>query len=99
MHHKQIEEVKVLHKSCLSFRSFFKVLYITAVFPYAILTIFFFRAVTLRGAAAGLIHLLTPKVSNTYTFERTAISAAPEVFEIRFSFDHKELIFAICIVH
>ncbi|CAG0921260.1 unnamed protein product [Notodromas monacha] len=39
-----------------------KVLYITAVFPYVVLAIFFIRAVTLRGAASGLLHLLTPKV-------------------------------------
>ena len=40
----------------------FQVVYFTATFPYLILTIFFFRAVTLEGAGSGLKHMLTPKV-------------------------------------
>ena len=43
--------------------SLFQVVYFTATFPYLILTIFFFRAVTLEGAGIGLKHMLTPKVS------------------------------------
>ncbi|KAF0303870.1 Sodium-dependent neutral amino acid transporter B(0)AT3 [Amphibalanus amphitrite] len=39
-----------------------KVVYFTATFPYLILTIFFFRAVTLEGAGSGLKHMLTPKL-------------------------------------
>ena len=38
-----------------------KVVYITAIFPYVVLIIFFFRAVTLNGMEDGVIHLFTPK--------------------------------------
>ena len=37
-------------------------LQITAIFPYVVLVIFFFRAVTLKGMGDGVIHLFTPKV-------------------------------------
>lgn len=33
-----------------------------AIFPYIVLTIFFFRGITLKGATAGLAHMFTPKV-------------------------------------
>ncbi|CAL4163651.1 unnamed protein product, partial [Meganyctiphanes norvegica] len=39
-----------------------KVVYFTALFPYMILIIFFGRAVTLKGAGAGLKHMFTPKM-------------------------------------
>ena len=41
-----------------------KVVYFTAMFPYVVLTIFFFRGITLKGATAGLSHMFTPKVVN-----------------------------------
>ena len=44
-----------------------KVVYFTAMFPYIVLTIFFFRGITLKGATAGLSHMFTPKVFNTST--------------------------------
>ena len=39
-----------------------KVVYFTAIFPYIVLTIFFIRGITLRGATAGLAHMFSPKV-------------------------------------
>lgn len=41
---------------------FFQVVYFTSLFPYIVLTIFFIRGITLKGAGAGLAHMLTPKV-------------------------------------
>ncbi|XP_068210842.1 sodium-dependent neutral amino acid transporter B(0)AT3-like [Palaemon carinicauda] len=38
-----------------------KVVYVTAVFPYLVLLVFFVRGVTLRGMADGIGHLFTPK--------------------------------------
>ncbi|KAM8841257.1 sodium-dependent neutral amino acid transporter B(0)AT3-like isoform 2-T2 [Spinachia spinachia] len=37
-----------------------KVVYVTAIFPYLVLTIFLVRALTLPGAATGLVYLFTP---------------------------------------
>merc|ERR1711935_128500 len=39
-----------------------KVVYFTALFPYFVLSIFFVRALTLPGAAAGLKHMFTPQL-------------------------------------
>lgn len=38
-------------------------IYVTATFPYLVLTIFLVRAVTLSGAVDGLKYLFTPNVS------------------------------------
>lgn len=38
-----------------------KAVYVTALFPYVVLVIFFFRAVTLDGAGDGLKRMFTPK--------------------------------------
>ncbi|XP_063041161.1 sodium-dependent neutral amino acid transporter B(0)AT3-like [Engraulis encrasicolus] len=38
-----------------------KAVYVTATFPYLVLTIFLIRALTLPGATDGLIYLFTPK--------------------------------------
>merc|ERR1740128_99090 len=35
----------------------------TAIFPYVVLVIFFFRAITLKGMGDGVMHLFTPKFS------------------------------------
>lgn len=40
-----------------------KVVYVTAIFPYVVLIIFFFRGVTLKGATLGIAHLFTPRWS------------------------------------
>jgi len=37
------------------------VIYITAIYPYVVLFIFFFRAITLEGMGPGVAHLFTPK--------------------------------------
>lgn len=42
---------------------FFKAVYVTATFPYLVLTIFLIRALTLPGATYGLMYLFTPDVS------------------------------------
>lgn len=38
-----------------------KIVYMTAIFPYVVLIIFFFRGITLKGAADGVAHLFTPR--------------------------------------
>ncbi|XP_068587385.1 sodium-dependent neutral amino acid transporter B(0)AT1-like [Cebidichthys violaceus] len=37
-----------------------KAMYVTAIFPYLVLTIFLIRALTLPGATVGLVYLFTP---------------------------------------
>lgn len=50
-----------------------KVVYFTSMFPYLVLTIFFIRGITLKGASAGLAHMYTPKVINFHFFEETLV--------------------------
>lgn len=42
----------------------FKAVYVTATFPYLVLTIFLVRGLTLPGATDGLQYLFTPKVGS-----------------------------------
>ncbi|OXA63882.1 sodium- and chloride-dependent transporter XTRP3 isoform X2 [Folsomia candida] len=55
------------------------VIYFTACFPYVVLTIFFVRGITLRGAAAGLIHMYKPKMEKLLDLA-TWMDAATQVF-------------------
>ncbi|KAH0950902.1 hypothetical protein HN011_000342 [Eciton burchellii] len=56
-----------------------KVVYFTSIFPYLVLTIFFIRGVTLKGASAGLAHMYTPKVEKLLD-PMVWLDAATQVF-------------------
>lgn len=47
----------------ISYVCMFQAVYVTATFPYLVLTIFLIRALTLPGASDGLTYLFTPDVS------------------------------------
>ncbi|CAG9820391.1 unnamed protein product [Phaedon cochleariae] len=55
------------------------VVYFTSLFPYVVLTIFFVRGITLKGASAGLAHMLTPKVEKLLS-PKVWLDAATQVF-------------------
>ncbi|XP_033225106.1 sodium- and chloride-dependent transporter XTRP3 isoform X2 [Belonocnema kinseyi] len=56
-----------------------KVVYFTSMFPYLVLTIFFVRGITLKGAADGLAHMLKPKVEKLLE-PMVWLDAATQVF-------------------
>lgn len=56
-----------------------KVVYFTATFPYIVLTIFFIRGLTLRGASDGLMHMLTPKMDDLLK-PQCWLDAATQIF-------------------
>lgn len=53
--------------------------YFTSLFPYIVLTIFFIRGITLKGAGAGLVHMYTPDV-NKLLKPMVWLDAATQVF-------------------
>ncbi|KAG5893925.1 Inactive sodium-dependent neutral amino acid transporter B(0)AT3 [Gonioctena quinquepunctata] len=56
-----------------------RVVYFTSLFPYIVLTIFFIRGITLKGASDGLTHMLTPKVEKLL-MPKVWLDAATQVF-------------------
>ncbi|KOX72963.1 Sodium-dependent neutral amino acid transporter SLC6A17 [Melipona quadrifasciata] len=56
-----------------------KVVYFTSMFPYLVLTIFFIRGITLKGASAGLAHMYTPKIEKLLQ-PTVWLDAATQVF-------------------
>ncbi|XP_009693873.1 PREDICTED: sodium-dependent neutral amino acid transporter B(0)AT3 [Cariama cristata] len=56
-----------------------KAIYVTAIFPYLVLTIFLIHGLTLPGATDGLVYLFTPKL-NTLKNPRVWLDAATQIF-------------------
>uniref|UniRef100_A0A8C7T4R2 Transporter n=1 Tax=Oncorhynchus mykiss TaxID=8022 RepID=A0A8C7T4R2_ONCMY len=57
-----------------------KAVYVTATFPYLVLTIFLVRALTLPGSSEGLIYLFTPDVSPILKNPQVWLDAATQIF-------------------
>uniref|UniRef100_A0A8C5EJ65 Transporter n=1 Tax=Gouania willdenowi TaxID=441366 RepID=A0A8C5EJ65_GOUWI len=57
-----------------------KAVYVTATFPYLVLTIFLVRALTLPGATDGLVYLFTPDVSIILKNPQVWLDAATQIF-------------------
>ncbi|XP_055318076.1 sodium-dependent neutral amino acid transporter B(0)AT3 isoform X2 [Sitodiplosis mosellana] len=55
------------------------IVWFTSLFPYIVLTIFFIRGVTLKGAGAGLVHMYTPKLEKLAS-PMVWLDAATQVF-------------------
>ncbi|XP_071409658.1 sodium-dependent neutral amino acid transporter B(0)AT3-like isoform X2 [Pithys albifrons albifrons] len=56
-----------------------KAIYVTAIFPYLVLTIFLIQGLTLPGATDGLAYLFTPNL-NTLKNPRVWLDAATQIF-------------------
>uniref|UniRef100_A0A803XWY1 Solute carrier family 6 member 18 n=1 Tax=Meleagris gallopavo TaxID=9103 RepID=A0A803XWY1_MELGA len=56
-----------------------KAIYVTAIFPYLVLTIFLIHGLTLPGATEGLVYLFTPNL-NILKNPRVWLDAATQIF-------------------
>ncbi|KAL3112743.1 hypothetical protein niasHT_019717 [Heterodera trifolii] len=56
-----------------------KVMYVTATFPYVVMTLFLFRSIMLDGATAGLRYMITPNLSRLSEPE-VWLDAATQIF-------------------
>ncbi|XP_044599319.1 sodium- and chloride-dependent transporter XTRP3 isoform X1 [Cotesia glomerata] len=56
-----------------------KVIYFISTFPYIVLTVFFIRGITLKGAIIGLQHMFTPQIGKLLD-PRMWLDAAVQVF-------------------
>ncbi|XP_074731915.1 sodium-dependent neutral amino acid transporter B(0)AT3-like isoform X2 [Strix uralensis] len=56
-----------------------KAIYVTAIFPYLVLTVFLIHGLTLPGATDGLAYLFTPNL-NTLKNPRVWLDAATQIF-------------------
>ena len=57
---------------------FLQIIWFTALFPYFVMTILLFRAITLEGASIGLMRYITPDWDKLYDSE-TWIDSATQV--------------------
>ncbi|RWS20298.1 sodium- and chloride-dependent GABA transporter 2-like protein, partial [Leptotrombidium deliense] len=64
---------------CRGIKSTGKAVYVTAIFPYVMLTILFFRGVTLEGAWNGIVFYLKPDFSRLITGQPW-IDAGTQIF-------------------
>ncbi|GFR69804.1 transporter [Elysia marginata] len=64
---------------CKGIKSSGKVVYVTATFPYVVLTIFFIRGITLEGSLDGLKHMFTPKMEQLLSVQ-CWLDAAAQIF-------------------
>ena len=60
-----------------------KVVYFTALFPYIVMTIFFIRGITLKGAGAGLSHMFSPKVNHRVNRKKIQKYMSQEILSIQ----------------
>ena len=58
--------------------------YFTAVFPYVVLIIFFFRGVTLEGAGTGIKKFFNPDVSQLYPIDTDTVKLELYLRQVKF---------------